>query len=68
MKVCLCDDSDRMLLRTEDKTFYTEDDFHDFLSRHGLIGLTEINGYRSFDNLDDLRPGAIYQGVRLLGD
>ncbi|KAI8020179.1 Trihelix transcription factor GT-1 [Camellia lanceoleosa] len=29
-------------------------------------GLREINGYRTFDNLDDLRPGAMYQGVRLL--
>ncbi|GFY83078.1 homeodomain-like superfamily protein [Actinidia rufa] len=31
-------------------------------------GLREINGYRTFDNLDDLRSGAMYQGVRLLGD
>uniref|UniRef100_A0A5B7B0D5 Putative trihelix transcription factor GT-1-like n=1 Tax=Davidia involucrata TaxID=16924 RepID=A0A5B7B0D5_DAVIN len=68
IKVCLYDESDRMALRTEDKTFYTEDDFRDFLTRHGLIGLREINGYRSFDNLDDLRPGAVYQGLRLLGD
>ncbi|KAA8530137.1 hypothetical protein F0562_004846 [Nyssa sinensis] len=68
MKVCLYDESEGMALRTKDKTFYTEDDFHDFLTRHRLIGLREINGYRSFDNLDDLRPGAMYHGVRLLGD
>uniref|UniRef100_A0A5B7AZZ3 Putative trihelix transcription factor GT-1-like n=1 Tax=Davidia involucrata TaxID=16924 RepID=A0A5B7AZZ3_DAVIN len=68
IKVCLYDESEGMALRTEDKTFYTENDFHDFLTRHGLIGLREINGYRSFDSLDDLRPGAMYQGVRLLGD
>ncbi|KAF5958577.1 hypothetical protein HYC85_005802 [Camellia sinensis] len=57
IKVCLYDDSDRMAVRTEDKTLYTEDEFRDFLSRNGFTGLREINGYRTFDNLDDLRPG-----------
>ncbi|CAK9161719.1 unnamed protein product [Ilex paraguariensis] len=68
IKVCLYDDPDRLAVRTEDKTLYSEGDFRDFLSHRGLIGLREINGYRSLDNLDDLRPGAMYQGVRLLGD
>ncbi|XAR51966.1 hypothetical protein NMG60_11006779 [Bertholletia excelsa] len=68
IKLCLYDDSDRMAVRAEDKTIYTEDEFRDFLSRNGFIGLREINGYRIFDGLDDLRPGAMYQGVRLLGD
>ncbi|XP_028072990.1 trihelix transcription factor GT-4-like isoform X2 [Camellia sinensis] len=63
IKVCLYDDSDRMAVRTEDKTLYTEDEFRDFLSRNGFTGLREINGYRTFDNLDDLRPGGMYQGV-----
>ncbi|CAL5361970.1 unnamed protein product [Camellia sinensis] len=62
IKVCLYDDSDRMAVRTEDKTLYTEDEFRDFLSRNGFTGLREINGYRTFDNLDDLRPGGMYQG------
>ncbi|CAL5370222.1 unnamed protein product [Camellia sinensis] len=66
IKVCLYDESDSMAVRAEDKTLYTEDEFRDFLSRNGFIGLREINGYRTFDNLDDLRPGAMYQGVRLL--
>ncbi|KAI8019561.1 Trihelix transcription factor GT-1 [Camellia lanceoleosa] len=65
IKVCLYDDSDRMAVRTEDKTLYTEDEFRDFLSRNGFTGLREINGYRTFDNLDDLRPGGMYQGVPL---
>lgn len=69
IKVCHYDEADRMAaVRTEDKTLYTEEDYHDFLSHRGLIGLREINGYRCFDNLDDLQPGAMYQGVRLLGD
>ncbi|GMP30130.1 hypothetical protein CsSME_00004941 [Camellia sinensis var. sinensis] len=63
IKVCLYDDSDRMAVRTEDKTLYTEDEFRDFLSRNGFTGLREINGYRTFDNLDDLRPGGMYQGT-----
>ncbi|CAL5334379.1 unnamed protein product [Camellia sinensis] len=63
IKVCLYDDSDRMAVRNEDKTLYTEDEFRDFLSRNGFTGLREINSYRTFDNLDDLRPGGMYQGV-----
>ncbi|XP_043703742.1 trihelix transcription factor GT-1-like isoform X3 [Telopea speciosissima] len=69
IKVCLYDESDRIPVRTEDKTLYTEDDLRDFLSRRGWIGLREFNCFRSIDTLDDLRPGAVYQGVvRLLGD
>lgn len=68
IKICIYDESDRMAVRTEDKTLYTEDDFRDFLTHRGLIGLREINGYTCFDNLDDLRSGVMYQGVRLLGE
>ncbi|KAM7509234.1 hypothetical protein LguiA_019687 [Lonicera macranthoides] len=72
IKICTYDQSDRMAVRTEDKTLYTEDDFRDFLAHRGLIGLREINGYntnRCFEFLDELRAGAMYQGVvRLLGD
>lgn len=57
-----------MDVRTEEKTLYTEVDFHDFLARRGLIGLREMNDYRCFSHLDDLRPGVMYQGVRLVGD
>ncbi|XP_010248872.1 PREDICTED: trihelix transcription factor GT-1-like [Nelumbo nucifera] len=68
IKVCLYDESDRLPVRTEEKTLYTEDDFRDFLTRRGWVGLRELSGFRSVDTLDDLRPGAMYQGVRLLGD
>eukprot|EP00262_Sarcandra_glabra_P012867 TRINITY_DN3410_c0_g1_i1.p1 TRINITY_DN3410_c0_g1~~TRINITY_DN3410_c0_g1_i1.p1 ORF type:complete len:252 (-),score=41.04 TRINITY_DN3410_c0_g1_i1:266-988(-) len=68
IKICIYDESDRILVRTEEKTLYTEDDFRDFLTRRGWAGLRELSGFRSVDTLDDLRPGAMYQGVRLLGD
>ncbi|KAL5991165.1 hypothetical protein ACLOJK_012071 [Asimina triloba] len=68
IKVCHYDESDRIPVRSEEKTLYTEDDFREFLSHRGWAGLRELSGFRSVDTLDDLRPGAIYQGVRLLGD
>lgn len=55
----------------EDKTLYTEDDFRDFLTRRGWTGLREFPGFRNeftafrtFDTLDELRPGCMYQGAR----
>ncbi|KAI3776882.1 hypothetical protein L1987_46672 [Smallanthus sonchifolius] len=68
IKICHYDESERTPVRTEDKTFYTEEDLHEFLTQRRLSGLREINGYRSFSNVDDLRLGAVYQGMRLLGD
>lgn len=63
VKVCLYDESDHMTVQYEDKIFYTEDDFRDFLSRRGWTSLRELNvAYRNIENLDDLRPGAIYRG------
>ncbi|KAL6838911.1 hypothetical protein ACP4OV_031347 [Aristida adscensionis] len=66
IKICAFEDS--TLTVPEDKTFYTEQDFQDFLSRRAWTHLREYNGYRIVDTLDDLRPGAIYQGMRSLGD
>ncbi|CAM0904105.1 unnamed protein product [Alopecurus aequalis] len=68
IKICTFEDAERMPVRTEDKTFYTEDDFRDFLSRRGWTLLREYSGYRVADTLDDLRPGAIYQGMQSLVD
>jgi hypothetical protein len=68
IKLCTFEDAERMTVRTEDKTFYTEEDFRDFLSQRGWTLLREYGGYRIADTLDDLRPGAIYQGMRSLGD
>ncbi|XP_028055161.1 trihelix transcription factor GT-1-like [Camellia sinensis] len=42
IKVCLYDDSDRMAVRTEDKTLSTEDEFRDFLSRNGFTGMISV--------------------------
>lgn len=56
IKVCLYDD-------TEEKIFYTEDDYRSFLSNRGWSCLREFDGYRNIDNMDDLRPGAIYRGM-----
>lgn len=52
-----------MPVHAEDKTFYTEDDFRDFLSRRGWTCLREYNGFRNIDSMDELCPGVIYRGV-----
>ncbi|XP_027335201.1 trihelix transcription factor GT-1-like [Abrus precatorius] len=63
IKVCLYDESDHIPVHTEEKIFYTEDDYRDFLARRGWTCLREFDGYRNIDNMDDLRHGAIYRGV-----
>ncbi|PIA51373.1 hypothetical protein AQUCO_01100297v1 [Aquilegia coerulea] len=65
IKICIYDEADRIHVRTEENTLYTEDDFRDFLGRRGWTGLRELSGFRSVDTLDELRPGAMYQGVRM---
>ncbi|KAL4192885.1 hypothetical protein AMTRI_Chr06g196530 [Amborella trichopoda] len=62
------DDSDRLSVRTEEKTLYTEDDFRDFLTHRGWTALREFNGFKTVDSLDELRPNIVYQGLRLLGE
>ncbi|KAF5754132.1 hypothetical protein HanXRQr2_Chr17g0787801 [Helianthus annuus] len=39
----------KVCFHTEDKIFYTEDDFRDFLSRRGWICLREFNSYRNIE-------------------
>ncbi|GLT38385.1 hypothetical protein SLA2020_126410 [Shorea laevis] len=63
IKLCLYDETDHIPMHTEEKIFYTEDDYREFLARRGYIALREIDGYRNIDCMDDLRPGAIYRGV-----
>ncbi|KAE9601097.1 hypothetical protein Lal_00024107 [Lupinus albus] len=65
VKICLYDESDHIPVHTEDKLFYTEEDYRDFLSRRGWTCLREFDSFRHIDTLDDLRPGAIYRGVSL---
>ncbi|KAJ7957616.1 trihelix transcription factor GT-1 [Quillaja saponaria] len=63
IKVCLYDESDHIPVHTEEKVFYTEDDYRNFLTRRGWTCLRELDGYRNIDNMDDLQPGAMYRGV-----
>ncbi|KAF5746498.1 trihelix transcription factor GT-1 isoform X2 [Tripterygium wilfordii] len=62
IKVCLYDET-VIPVHTEERIFYTEDDYRDFLTRRGWLCLREFDGYRNIDNMDDLRPGAVYRGV-----
>ncbi|KAH8953109.1 hypothetical protein BDL97_08G006300 [Sphagnum fallax] len=61
VKVCLYDDDGRMTGSTENRTLYTDEDLHEFLSRRGWSGLREVGSFRDFNSLEDLRPGAVYQ-------
>ncbi|CAM6049292.1 unnamed protein product [Sphagnum compactum] len=61
VKVCLYDESGRMTGTTENRTLFTDEDFHEFLSRRGWSGLREVGGFRDFNSLEELRPGAVYQ-------
>ncbi|KAK9707525.1 hypothetical protein RND81_07G203300 [Saponaria officinalis] len=69
IKLCHYEESDHIpfpgqtMSHTEEKTFYTEEDFRDFMNRRGWSSLRELSGYRNIDNLDDLRPDALYRGV-----
>ncbi|GMI87713.1 GT-1 [Hibiscus trionum] len=63
VKVCLYDESDHIPVHTEEKTFYTEDDYREYLVHRGYTSLREIDGYRNIDNMDDLQTNAIYRGV-----
>ncbi|KAB1207773.1 Trihelix transcription factor GT-1 [Morella rubra] len=63
IKVCLYDESDHIPVHTEEKIFYTEEDYRNFLSQRGWSCLREFDGYRTIENMDDLRPGAIYRGM-----
>ncbi|XP_022887627.1 trihelix transcription factor GT-4-like isoform X3 [Olea europaea var. sylvestris] len=63
IKLCLYEESDHLPVHAEDKTFYSEDDFRDFLSRRGWTCLREYSGYRNIDSMDELCPGSVYRGV-----
>ncbi|XP_074571071.1 trihelix transcription factor GT-4-like isoform X1 [Curcuma longa] len=68
IKLCIYDENDRMPIHTEEKTLYTEDEFHLFLAHRGWAGLREMTGLKNVDTLADLCPGGLYQGVRMLVD
>ncbi|RAL53345.1 hypothetical protein DM860_007017 [Cuscuta australis] len=61
IKICLYEDTEDVAFSTEEKTFYNEDDFREFLSRRGWRCLRD--NYRNIDSMDELCPGALYRGV-----
>ncbi|EYU22564.1 hypothetical protein ABFS82_05G023200 [Erythranthe guttata] len=63
IKVCFYEETGPMPVHAEDKTFYNEDDFRDFLSRRRWTCLREYNGFRNIDSMEELCPGVIYRGV-----
>uniref|UniRef100_A0A0D6QVI3 Myb-like domain-containing protein n=1 Tax=Araucaria cunninghamii TaxID=56994 RepID=A0A0D6QVI3_ARACU len=68
VKICTYDESDHWNGATEEKTLYTDEDLRDFLTRRGWSGLREVNGFRTIDSLDELRPLCVYQRAGLLGE
>ncbi|KAG2297823.1 hypothetical protein Bca52824_034295 [Brassica carinata] len=63
IRVCHYDESNQLPVHTEEKIFYTEEDYRDFLARRGWTCL-QVDGFRNIDNMDDLQSGAVYRGVR----
>eukprot|EP00250_Pteridium_aquilinum_P005880 c15904_g1_i2 orf=242-850(+) len=45
----------------EEKTFYTEAGFDEFLKRRQWAGLREVGSYKDVDTFDELRPMSMYQ-------
>lgn len=68
IKIYLYNAADDSPVQAEEKTFYVEDDFHDFLKRHGFVALADLNCCRNIDSINDLHPGEVYQGLRALGN
>ncbi|KAH0855559.1 hypothetical protein HID58_007903 [Brassica napus] len=62
IRVCHYDESNQLPVHTEEKVFYTEEDYRDFLARRGWTCL-QFDGFRNIENMD-LQPGAVYRGVR----
>ncbi|XP_010476342.1 PREDICTED: trihelix transcription factor GT-1 isoform X2 [Camelina sativa] len=63
IRVCHYDESNQLPVHSEEKIFYTEEDYRDFLNRRGWTCL-QVDGFRNIENMDDLQPGAVYRGVR----
>ncbi|KAL0792741.1 hypothetical protein Bca101_064118 [Brassica carinata] len=72
VRVCHYDESDPLPVHQEEKVFYTEEDYRDFLGRRGWTCLREFDGgfrniesmVRNVDSMDDLQPGVLYRGMR----
>ena len=72
VRVCHYDESDPLPVHQEEKVFYTEEDYREFLGRRGWTCLREFDGgfrniesmVRNVDSMDDLQPGVLYRGMR----
>ncbi|CAH8388652.1 unnamed protein product [Eruca vesicaria subsp. sativa] len=72
VRVCHYDESDPLPVHQEEKVFYTEEDYRDFLGRRGWTCLREFDGgfrniesmVRNVESMDDLQPGVLYRGMR----
>nr|AAA66473.1 GT-1 [Arabidopsis thaliana] len=63
IRVCHYDESNQLPVHSEEKIFYTEEDYREFLALQGWSSL-QVDGFRNIENMDDLQPGAVYRGVR----
>lgn len=69
IKLCHYEESDHIpyssqtISHAEEWTFYSQDEFREFLHHRGWSCLRELNGYRNIANLDDLRSDVLYRGV-----
>ncbi|MCO5561451.1 hypothetical protein L7F22_015072 [Adiantum nelumboides] len=62
VKICFHEkEGDHLLEPAEEKTFYTEAGFNEFLRRRQWPGLREVGSFRDVDTFDELRSLRIYQ-------
>ncbi|KAL9292751.1 Trihelix transcription factor GT-4 [Arabidopsis thaliana] len=64
VRVCHYDESDPLPVHQEEKIFYTEEDYRDFLARRGWTCLREFDAFQNIDNMDELQSGRLYRGMR----
>eukprot|EP00249_Psilotum_nudum_P013578 c24406_g1_i2 orf=422-1456(-) len=60
VKVCIYNGS-QLTGATEEKTFYSDEDFQGFLVQHGWTSLREVGGYRDIETVDELQTLGMYQ-------
>lgn len=64
VKICFQEkENDHLLEPAEEKTFYSEAGFHEFLRRRTWARLREVGSFREIDSFDELRPMTVYQRV-----
>lgn len=64
IRINVCHAANEKSVHVEEKTFYIEDDFHEFLQRHGFIALRDLSCRKNVDSIDDLHSGEVYQGLQ----